>query len=155
MIVVSLFLILNFSIGVSASSGYDRQEADACIIISQRLSVKGGSEKQTLYHYTNQKGLTGITESNQLNPSLKANNPNDARYGNGQYLSDIEPQTTTPAQLAKKFINIPNKYKYTCYIEIDVSDLNVIQGREGVYVIPNEGPLDLTGRIISSGTVGR
>lgn len=97
MIVVSLFLILNFSIGVSASINYDRQEADACITISQRLSVKGGSEKQTLYHYTNQKGLTGITESNQLNPSLKANNPNDARYGNGQYLSDIEPQTTTPA----------------------------------------------------------
>ena len=44
MMVVSLFLILNFSIGVSASGGYDRQEADACITISQRLSVKGGSE---------------------------------------------------------------------------------------------------------------
>lgn len=43
MMVVSLFLILNFSIGVSASGGYDRQEADACITISQRLSVKGGS----------------------------------------------------------------------------------------------------------------
>lgn len=40
MMVVSLFLILNFSIGVSASGGYDRQEADACITISQRLSVK-------------------------------------------------------------------------------------------------------------------
>lgn len=43
MMVVSLFLILNFSIGVSASINYDRQEADACITISQRLSVKGGS----------------------------------------------------------------------------------------------------------------
>ena len=42
MMVVSLFLVLNFSIGVSASSGYDGQEADACITISQRLSVKGG-----------------------------------------------------------------------------------------------------------------
>ena len=42
MIVVSLFLILNFSIGVSASINYDRQEADACITISERLSVKGG-----------------------------------------------------------------------------------------------------------------
>jgi len=29
MIVVSLFLVLGVSIGVSASSGYDRQEADA------------------------------------------------------------------------------------------------------------------------------
>ena len=42
MMVVSLFLILNFSIGVSVSSGYDRQEVDTCITISQRLSVKGG-----------------------------------------------------------------------------------------------------------------
>ena len=40
MMVVSLFLVLNFSIGVSAGSGYDRQEADACITISLRLSVK-------------------------------------------------------------------------------------------------------------------
>ena len=43
MMVVSLLLVLGVSIGVSASSGYDRQEADACITISQRLSVKGGS----------------------------------------------------------------------------------------------------------------
>ena len=43
MMVVSLFLILNFSIGVSANTNYDRQEADACITISERLSVKGGS----------------------------------------------------------------------------------------------------------------
>ena len=40
MIVVSLLLVFNFSIGVSASSGYDRQEVDAYITISQRLSVK-------------------------------------------------------------------------------------------------------------------
>lgn len=39
--VVSLLLVLNFSIGVSSSSGYDRQEADACITISQRFTVKG------------------------------------------------------------------------------------------------------------------
>ena len=39
MIVVSLFLTLNFSIGVSASTNYDRQEADACITISERFSV--------------------------------------------------------------------------------------------------------------------
>ena len=43
MMVVSLFLKLNFSIGVSASTNYDRQEADVCITISERLSVKGGS----------------------------------------------------------------------------------------------------------------
>ena len=44
MMVVSLLLILIFSIEVSASTNYDRQEVDACITISQRLSVKGGSK---------------------------------------------------------------------------------------------------------------
>lgn len=44
MMVVSLLLVLGVSIGVSASSGYDRQEADVCITISGRLSVKGGSK---------------------------------------------------------------------------------------------------------------
>ena len=43
--VVSLLLVLNFSIGVSASSGFDGREADVCITISQRLSVKGGSNR--------------------------------------------------------------------------------------------------------------
>ena len=44
MMVVSLLLVLIFSIGVSVSTNYDRQEADACITISERLSVKGGSD---------------------------------------------------------------------------------------------------------------
>lgn len=44
MMAVSLLLVLNFSIGVSASCVYDRQEVDAYITISQRLSVKGGSK---------------------------------------------------------------------------------------------------------------
>lgn len=55
MIVVSLFLILNFSIGVSASGGYDRQEADACITISQRLSVKTSYGKSS-GNFTKPKG---------------------------------------------------------------------------------------------------
>ncbi len=40
MMVVCLLLILNFSIGVLASTNYDRQEADTCITISGRLSVE-------------------------------------------------------------------------------------------------------------------
>ena len=99
--------------------------------------------------------MNGIVDSNQLNPSLKANNPKDARYGNGQYLSDITPDSVTPGQLGNKFINVPNKYKYTNYVEIDVSGLDVVKGRDGVFVIPNEVPLDLTNRIISYGKVGQ
>lgn len=52
MMVVSLLLVLNFSIEVSASTNYDRQEADACITISQRLSVKGGSRTSPNYYIT-------------------------------------------------------------------------------------------------------
>ncbi len=60
MMVVSLLLVLNFSIGVSASSGYDRQEADACITISLRLSVKGGSgtKPEQLHHFATNKNKT-------------------------------------------------------------------------------------------------
>ncbi|WP_197259877.1 HYD1 signature containing ADP-ribosyltransferase family protein [Paenibacillus dendritiformis] len=56
--------------------------------------------------------------------------------------------------MAKQFINVPNKYKYIHYVEINVSGLEVIKGRDGVFVIPNETPLDQTGRIIRIGKVG-
>ncbi len=62
---------------------------------------------QVLYHYTNEQGLNGITDSQQLNPSLQSVNPNDVRYGNGQYLSDIVPGTMSPAQLSRAFIGNP------------------------------------------------
>ena len=67
-------------------------------------------------------------------------NPKNARYGAGQYLPDIKPNSQTSASLAKRFINVPNKYKYTCYVEIDVTNLNVNQDREGVFAIPNSSP---------------
>lgn len=107
-----------------------------------------------LYHYTNEAGLNGIVDSGQLKPSLKALNPNDVRYGNGQYLSDIPPGTMTPAQLSRQFINNPYQgARYTHFVEIDTAGLDIIQGRPGVYVVPNEVPLDLTGRLTNSGKV--
>jgi RHS repeat-associated protein len=109
---------------------------------------------QSLFHYTSEKGLAGILEAGELNPSLKALNPRDVRYGNGQYLSDIVPGTKTPAQLSREFLGHPFQgVKYTHYIEIDISGLNIVQGRPGVYVIPNDAPLSLIGRIISWGKV--
>ena len=48
----------------------------------------------------------------------------------------------------------PNRYKYTYYVEIDVIDLEVVEGRDGVFVIPDESALDLIGCIVSAGTVG-
>ena len=112
-----------------------------------------GGASNTLFHYTTVEGQKGILDSGQRNPSLKSVNPSDARYGNGQYLSDIAPGTKTGAQLSRSFINNPFQgARFTNYVEIDTSGLNVVQGRAGVFVIPGETPLDLTGRIVSWGT---
>lgn len=119
------------------------------------VKSKGKDGARTLYHYTTEEGMEGIISSQKLNPSLKANNPKDARYGNGQYLSNIKPNEYSPAGLAQKLIKVPNKYKYTHYVEIDITDLEVVKGREGIFVIPNDSPLDLIGRIVSTGKVGR
>ncbi|WP_199444065.1 HYD1 signature containing ADP-ribosyltransferase family protein [Umezawaea beigongshangensis] len=105
-----------------------------------------------LYHYTNQKGRGKILESNQLYPSLKSGNPKDARYGDGQYLTDIKPGEKTLGQLSAAFLRIPwAGEKFTHSIEVDVRDLDVVQGRLGVYVVSNSKPLDLAGRILGSG----
>jgi RHS repeat-associated protein len=108
--------------------------------------------RRTLYHYTTEEGMNAIVNSKKLKPSLKAVNPKDARYGDGQYLSDIVPGTKTPAQLSSAFVRIPFQGKrFTHYVEIDVTDLDVVKGRDGVFVVPNAGDLDLTNRIVSFG----
>ncbi len=121
----------------------------------QFFADKSGSPSNTLYHYTNEKGMNGIVESKKLNPSLKANNPNDCFYGEGQYLSDIVPGTKSPAQLSRSFIHNPFQgAKYAYYVEIDVTDLDVVYGIDNVFVILNQEPLDLMDRIVSYGKVG-
>ena len=106
----------------------------------------------TLYHYTSEKGLAGILDTGTLNPSLKANNPKDARYGNGQYFTDIAPGSKSNGQLSREFYATPWKYKQTShYLEIDTNGLNVIKGREGVYLVPNESSLDITNRVVNYG----
>lgn len=87
-------------------------------------------------------------------PSVKANNPNDARFGDGQYLSDITPGTKTAGQLSCAFVRVPwLGSRFSHFFEIDVRGLEVMRSveRPDVYVILNDGPLDLTGRIISHG----
>ena len=112
-------------------------------------------EARKLFHYTDEAGMKGITESQTLLPSLKSANPKDARYGDGQYLSDIVPGTKSCAQLSRCFLGQPFQgNRFTNYVEIDVSGLNVIKGRDGVFVIPNQGQLDLSGRIVSTGANG-
>jgi hypothetical protein len=107
-----------------------------------------------LYHYTSEIGLAGILSTQSLRASTAASNPGDARYGNGQYLSDTEPGTKTPAELSAFFLRIPfQKRRFTHYVAIDVTGLDMLVGRPGVFVIPNEVDLDLSGRIVGSGEV--
>ena len=107
-----------------------------------------------LFHYTNKAGLRGILESQSLRPSLIALNPADARYGDGQYFSDAVPGTWSLSQLSRAFLGFPFQgRRFTHFVEIDVTDLAVVSGREGIFVVLNAAPLDLTGRIVSFGVV--
>lgn len=123
---------------------------DGCV----EVAAERATARQTLFHYTNEAGASGITGSNSLNPSLWRVGTKDVRYGNGQYLSDIAPGTMTPAQLSRAFLGRPfHGSRFTHYVEIDATGLGAVQGRAGVYVVPNEVPLDLTGRLLNSGKV--
>jgi HYD1 signature containing ADP-ribosyltransferase len=105
-----------------------------------------------LYHYTTKTALQSILSSQELLPSTRATSPSDVRYGNGQYLTDIKPGTMISAEIARRLLRVPfARHRFTHYLEIEVSGLRVIQGRPGVYVIPNNKPLPLQGRIVSSG----
>lgn len=112
----------------------------------------GGCPPETLIHYTDEAGMNGIVGSKKLNASTKEASPKDARYGDGQYLSDIAPGMKTCGQLSRCFLGHPfSGRRFTNYVEIDVRGLNVVQGRDNVFVIPNQGSLDLNGRIIGYG----
>lgn len=127
----------------AASAGSDA-------VVALRVATNTGGK--TLVHYTDEAGMKGILDSGKLNPSLKTVNPADARYGNGQYLSDLAPGTKTCAQLSRCFLGQPFQgQRFTNYVEINVDGLNVVQGRANVFVVPGETPLDLTGRIVGFG----
>ena len=115
-------------------------------------SLGSGTGGKTLFHYTDKADMEGILYSGRLNPSLKSVNPADARYGDGQYLSDIAPGTKTCAQLSRCFLGQPFQgQRFTNYVGVNVDGLNVVQGRANVFVIPGDTPLDLTGRIVGFG----
>ena len=74
---------------------------------SGAVAVNNPIQRRTLYHYTDEGGLNGISGSNSLWASTKGRNPNDVRYGNGQYVSDFAPWTKTPSQLSREFLGQP------------------------------------------------
>ena len=59
-----------------------------------------------------------ITEEEAINiiikallPSLKANNPKDARHGDGQYFTDLNPALYTSSQIARRLEPVDTKRK--------------------------------------------
>ena len=125
----------------------------ALTAIGAKSTGAADTNPATLYHYTSQEGLQGILNSGKLNASLKANNPSDAFYGEGQYFSDIAPGTMTNNQLSRQFINNPFQgNKFSQYLEINVSNLDITKGRSGVYVNHSTQPLNIKGLVKSSGS---
>ncbi|AHH98570.1 HYD1 signature containing ADP-ribosyltransferase family protein [Kutzneria albida] len=110
--------------------------------------------RRTLYHYTTEDRAKKILDSNELWASTKEHNPKDARYGDGQYLSDIAPGTKTGGQLSAAFLHVPwAGRKFSHFVEIDVTGLDVYQvkDRPNVFYIPGDKPLNLHGRIVRIG----
>jgi len=147
---------------VAGSQG-DKEKIDAAVAAGLAAAAAGAMvrvtgkererQRQVLCHYTSAAGLAGILATQQILPSLKANNPNDARYGDGQYFSDIPPGSRSNAQLAREFLGRPfPAAKFSHYVCIDVSGLEVVKGRDHVYVVPNEVPLNIAGRVYASGS---
>ena len=106
----------------------------------------------TLFHYTSELRLTAILQTQCLQPSLATSNPRDVRYGPGQYLSDMPPGVMTSTQLSRLFIGHPFQgERFTHFIAVDVTGLQVIAGRSHVFVRAGIDSLPLAGRLVGFG----
>lgn len=114
--------------------------------------------------------MKGVTESGQLVPS---SGPVHARHGAGQYLTDIAPEQVgartiaelsaeqieagqiSRGQLAQRLYGRATMWsigRTGRFLEIDVSGLELLNPRPGVWLVPGESPLDVTGRILRTGS---
>ncbi|WP_373286885.1 HYD1 signature containing ADP-ribosyltransferase family protein [Thermopolyspora flexuosa] len=120
------------------------------ISVSQRPSNGNGS--RILWHYTREENLASILKTRELRPSLRSRWSRDARYGDGQYLTDIPPGTMPGSRLAFYLVRRPEEaWRFTHYLGLDVTGLVVVRCRRHVYRIPGHEPLDLKGRIVMWG----
>ncbi len=97
--------------------------------------------------------MRGIVGSRQINPSLASGNPNDVRYGEGQYISDTVPEPETGAWLSGVFREMPFlPERFSHSVELDVTGLPVVEGRQQFLLVRNTAPLGVGDRIMSHGT---
>jgi HYD1 signature containing ADP-ribosyltransferase len=126
----------------------------------------------SLYHYTTEYSLLAIIESRLLRPSLTKPNGRDILLGEGQYFTDIAPETIacrsrtemTPMQIESGQLSLfqlgnrimsgtPSPEKLDCFIEVDVANLIIIHSSQYEYIYFHESKIDLdiSNRIIRSG----
>lgn len=124
-----------------------------------------------LYHYTTEQGRFGIIDSGVLRPSLVQENGQDAKYGSGQYFTNIAPDKIAAVSLSDmtdaqkeagqislrqllRWIMIGSiaEEKLAFYIKFNVSSL-IIESTESpyIYIHRSEKNLDVSGLIDESG----
>ena len=124
-----------------------------------------------LYHYTTESSLLGIIESKVLYPSLDRGDGTDIKYGEGQYFTNISPDTIacmsqsqmTSTQIEAGQISLIQLAgrtmagtltldRFYCFIEFDVSSL-VINRTDNPYTFIHKSQinLDISNLIIRSG----
>ena len=107
------------------------------------------STKANEFHYTTKEGYNEIMKSQELLPSLGAKH---ARFGNGQYFTDLQPSNYTAGQISRRLYEVPwNGRKLSYFIKIDVSGLNVVNNAPHNYLIPGNAPLNIQNRIVGGG----
>lgn len=102
-----------------------------------------------LIHYTSKDNYIEIMKTKELKASIGKTH---ARYGNGQYFTDIESQSFTIGQVSRRLYGVPwvrNKLQY--FIKIDVTGLNIVQNIPHNFLLPGNNSLNLQNRIIDSG----
>lgn len=95
--------------------------------------------------------MNGILDSQMIRPSLESKNPKDVRHGEGQYFSDIKPGVKSSKDISVEFKNVPNLYLYNHYIAVDVTGLDIKEGRENVFVNKTTNNLDISQRLVGWG----
>ena len=126
----------------------------------------------SFYHYTTESARIAIIESGVLRPSLDRGDNTDVRYGEGQYFTNIAPETIacrsrtemTPTQIEAGQISLfqlanrimrgtPSPEKLEYFIEFDVDNLSIIYSSQYEYIYFHESKIDLdiSNRIIRSG----
>jgi hypothetical protein len=120
-----------------------------------------------LVHYTDAAGLAGILTSKTIFASTGNVN---ARYGDGQYFTDILPSLVTGRkaddisdaekaagiisiyQLAQRLYGMPWKYtSVQYYVIVDMEGLTVSSDAPHVFHVPNTTALSVSNRISSTG----